>query len=510
MDRADTTAVQLTLAYAALATLLWGLSGYLDHDEHQFMASAYMVATNGVHPYKDFAYFHMPNLAYLYSLCFLTPYPFPLARLFVALCSFGISLIVLFYARSLLTHHSRVIGVIAPVCLTLLLAHSFLFRMASSHVWNHATPTLCAVISFILHRQGLLNAERGALFFWSGASMGMAVGIRLTFVPLIVPFLLAILLFSVHAGKGLTALTFLLGILAANLPAIVFLVISPQEFWFGNLGYPSLNTLYRGATGYSDAMTLPGKFRFLLTEILERPTEVLILLVAISGVILLALERIRHRERFPFDVVFVLLCLPFAAVGALAPTPSWVQYYFVIIPFLVLLAVQALSALRTVAFSEALVTVLAVAAIMSFVYGSPLMRGATFRALTKPQLLTAFEVQRQAQEIRRYIESAARNEGEILTLSPLYAILSGLPIYEEFVSGPFGWRVSRLVSETEATDRGLPPAGISSFVQARRPRAILTGQDEVELEKPITVSAQALGYQPLTMPSGVVVWLRRD
>ena len=85
-----------TLLYVTLTALYLSVSTGLSADEHQFMASGIMVAEYNLHPYKDFPYFHMPNLVYLYALLFmLTDYPFLVARLFSALCAVAISLIIL-------------------------------------------------------------------------------------------------------------------------------------------------------------------------------------------------------------------------------------------------------------------------------------------------------------------------------------------------------------------------------------------------------------------------------
>jgi hypothetical protein len=45
--------------------LLWGLNMRrgLNHDEHQFVASGALLARNGLLPYRDFVYFHVPLLS---------------------------------------------------------------------------------------------------------------------------------------------------------------------------------------------------------------------------------------------------------------------------------------------------------------------------------------------------------------------------------------------------------------------------------------------------------------
>ena len=53
-----------------LSTVLAGvaLPREIDHDEHQFVASGILLARQGLLPYRDYPYFHVPNLVYLYGL----------------------------------------------------------------------------------------------------------------------------------------------------------------------------------------------------------------------------------------------------------------------------------------------------------------------------------------------------------------------------------------------------------------------------------------------------------
>src|SRR5205085_8843685 len=67
------------LAFAAvvlgvLAVLLLSRSMHhdLDHDEHQFVASAALLARRGLLPYRDYPYFHTPGLVFVYAAIFKT------------------------------------------------------------------------------------------------------------------------------------------------------------------------------------------------------------------------------------------------------------------------------------------------------------------------------------------------------------------------------------------------------------------------------------------------------
>jgi len=495
--------VTVIMLYAAVVSLSYCLSGDLNHDEHQFMASAFMVAQYGLHPYQDFAYFHMPNLVYLYAPFFFTQYPFLLARIFVGICGFGICFTIFLYARALLSRYGKLVSITIPICITVLFLNSQLYKLAASHVWNHTPATFFTLLAFLLHCRGIRFAKRFNVFFFSGMSLGMAIGIRLSFAPLIIPFLLAILLF--HSGtfktKGLQVLTFCIGGLLANVVAIYFFFTSFQDFWFGNIGYASLNTLFKEELSYMLPMTLVSKFTYLIHLFIRTSSEFLVLLACLYSLALFAIDRIRNPERLKFELLFILMLLPFLLFGCLAPSPSWQQYYFTIVPFIMLLSLYALSSRRDKRYPAAIVLpfILLVAALNKSDF--------TIDIFTKPQTLSPIELQRESEEIRSYIDVEALG-GKILTLSPLYAVSSKLPIYEEFVTGPFAWRVSHLLSEEEAISRGLPlRTRIKTFVKERRPCAILTGKEnEWWLDKPLNEAAKDVGYYRIETSSGLILW----
>ena len=182
------------------------------------------------------------------------------------------------------------------------------------------------------------------------------------------------------------------------------------------------------------------------------------------------------------------------------PTPSWSQYYFTAAVFLLWLSLYTLSHLRRAAFSEAATLLLVVAALVSFIYAPlPLTRHAMVRDLTRPASWFPMRLQQEAERIQAVVESRGR-EGGALTLSPLYAIAAGLPIYREFVTAPFGYRVSHLLPAEEAAARRLAwRSGLPAFIEAHRPRAILTGQDEELVERPLMRAAEELGYHPIVI-----------
>src|SRR5438105_3710278 len=90
---------RLTVAGVALAVLLLliarAMFKRLDHDEHQFIASAVMLSRRSLLPYRDYPHFHMPYLVAVYALLFkLSDHLLLTARLFSSACGFLIVLLV--------------------------------------------------------------------------------------------------------------------------------------------------------------------------------------------------------------------------------------------------------------------------------------------------------------------------------------------------------------------------------------------------------------------------------
>lgn len=499
----------LLVMYAAVVSIYWCITGGLNHDEHQFLASAFMVMQYGLHPYQDFAYFHMPNLVYIYAPFFLTPYPFLLARLFVGLCGIGICLILYFFARKLFSSYNKLISLLIPSSVCILFIHAPLYQSAVSCIWNHTPSTFFALLAFLLHCRGLFRSKSIYLFL-SGTCLGMAIGIRLSFAPLLLPFIFTIVFFQKNLlrMKVVDILAFSIGGLLPNIPAIYFFFTHHEAFWFGNLGYARLNTLYREEMGWTTAMSLPGKIHFLFKIFFKEKLKLPAVLAYLYCFIIFAIDRIRKPAYLKFETIFLLFSIPFLLLGSFAPTPSWYQYHFVLVPFLLLLTINGLADIRNVRLLKTVVGPLMVAAMVSFFYGSPLLRGSTIKNLKEPRLLALFSLNEEAGLLVKLIGKGCQN-GKVLTLSPLSTVIAKLPIYKEFVTGPFGWRVSHLIPEEMAEQNRLPlRSKIEQFIKKHRPCAIITGREKMYLEQSLVDAAFRWGYRLEVMPSGAVVWLQ--
>lgn len=498
----------LALSYAAVLSSFCALTVALNHDEHQFMASAYMVARQGMQPYRDFAYFQMPNLVYVYSLFFFTPHPFLVARLFNALCGFGLCLIIFLTARLLFRSLGGLSATVLAAIATVLLPSTIFFQYTSSKVWNHSSALLCAVVAFSAQCKAI-RESRPTCFLLSGFALGMAMGIRLTYAPLVAPFLVATLVFGSPAWrtKARSVLAFAIGGVLANLPAIYFCLTSCRDFVFGTFGYRHIDRQYFNSLPRPPrTMTLPGKLHHLTRAFQSDAGGLIVLVIALLGVIVLAIATIRRSSKPRFESMFLIGLLVFMLVGCLAPTPEHFQDYFALIPFLLLLGLYALSSVEFPERALAVVGIVVVAGISIFGAARLKKSVVTLGRVLQPAYWVPLQVDETAHWLRGQLLSPG--DRKILTLSPIYAIEAGLPIYKEFVTGPFAWRISGLVPADEAAARKLPWApGIGEFLMNQPPAAVLTGlEPKPQLEKRLIQELMSRRYWPIHAANEAVLW----
>src|SRR5436309_2565429 len=91
----------------------------------------------------------------------------------------------------------------------------------------------------------------------------------------------------------------------------------------------------------------------------------------------------------------------------------------------------------------------------------------------------------------------ASTNGQVLTLLPLFPLEGNAPIYKEFATGPFAWRVAPYVAEPVQRTVGLvDDAHLESYLEPVPPAAILTGGETAALEQPLNDYARKHHYRP--------------
>jgi hypothetical protein len=489
--------------------LVWGLNMRrgLNHDEHQFVAGAALIARDGLLPYRDFPYFHVPTLSFVYALLFqLNDYLLLTARSFSIVCSW-LTLVLIFAAALGWLRHLSIwwrMGIGAATVVLLMTTPSFLH--ASGRAWNHDFPLLLTLLAAVGQVAWLKRSTPAGRPLWwpalAGLLVGLAASTRLSFAVAAAAFAFSILLvipWRTRRAWGPIGV-FVIGMTAGALPALYMLAVAPEQFIFGNWTYAQLNTLFyrqaEAAGAVPDAaMTLTAKLVKTVEYVVTQPGN--LLLVLLAG---FALWRARRQLRKAPELLFLLLLIPCFLVGAYAPTPLQSQYIYLLFPLLALLFLAALANDERPRLETGLV---AGAALVSAILAGPrYVEGV--QVAFDPAEWFPLKVHARGEYLGDLV-----GRQQVLTLAPIYALEGDASIYPEFVSGPLGWRVASLMTPSQRQMMGLVGLDeLEADLAAQPPRAIFTGlhDNDAEEEAPLLAYARAQGYVPIALPEEGILW----
>lgn len=496
----------LFITGAYILILQRGMTSGYNHDENQFIASAYLFTTRRLLPYVDYPYFHTPNLVFVYAVLFrYTAFKLLIARYFSVLCATALTAGLFWWTFALFRKHTASIRGLMAFSAALLLLADPLFAYTAGRAWNHDASTLLSVLAVFSLLHAYRSGNRRIWLFVSGALLGLAIGTRSVWAASVPAFLLFIWLnrggksrdqmFGEIAGLGL-------GGLLSMAPSLGLALLAPEQFWFGNVGYARLNTLYRAQTGFSESMSLGTKWAYFLD--LPEIGFWLLLIPTVYFVFLLpALRYLQTKKAHP-ELVFLAVLLLLTMAGALLPTPSFRQYFYALVPLSI---IGIMRQVAEVAHPESnadhpgwatgLVLVVTVFACL--------------RGLGDFQ--TAWQADREGTWFPLHVhwtgeKIAARiPEGKILTLAPIFVVEAGRDIYPQLASGPFAWRTSGLLPQQSRSPLDMSgPDELGALVRDTPPEGILIGW-EPDLEDPLEALALKLGYRNRTISGKLELWL---
>lgn len=477
-----------------------GMTRGLNHDEHQHIAAGALVAREGLVPYRDFPHFHTPYLAFGYAVLFrATDHLLTSARQLSVLCATAILGIIGSFAYVLLRKNGRLFAsLVSAGCVSLALTTT-LFTQTAGRAWNHEPSLLLVLLALIAHIAGLRSA-RLAWFAASGVLLGLAIGTRITCAPLVAPFALAPLLYPRRWKLRWGQIISFGGGLLVGLAGLIYLfAIAPEQAVFDNFGFAEANIVYRFSEGEPRTMTLPTKLRFFFKEII-RPDAALFL-VGLLPVIVAYLVNRRSGRRPQFELLFLLLLLPFVLVGSFAPSPAFDQYFFPLVPLLLLCGLYSLAAVPVEnAWFRRVTSLGAAAVVLSVAMGARAFDDV--EDYFNPAKWEGARLHRRAQEIRLHVSN-----GKILTLAPAYPLEAGLSIYPPFSTGPFAWRVSPYVEPATAARIGIvSPTTLKDLLSAAPPAGVLVGFEE-NGEEEFNTYARRTGLKSVPLVDDHRLWV---
>jgi hypothetical protein len=476
-----------------------GMTRGINHDEHQHVAAGALVAREGLLPYRDFPHFHTPYLAYAYALLFrATEHLLFAARLLSVLCATAILGCIGSAAYHLFRERGRKYATWVCGGSVLLALSTTLFAETSGRAWNHEPSLVLVLGAFAAHIAGLRLGWRG-WFVASGLLLGLAIGTRITCAPLVAPFGLALLLFPKVQWQWGRVLGFSAGLLLGLAVLGYFFAAVPEQAYFCNFDFARVNIVYRLDTGEPRTMTLLKKLRFFF-KVIVRPDAGLFV-AGLLPILAAYLAARKTDRRLRFELHFILLLLPFIFLGSFAPSPIFDQYFYPLVPFLVLAGLYAFASISPESpwFRRTALTGMAAVA-LSVALGVRVFHEAG--DFFQPRKWEGIRMHREMREAGARVAG-----GRVLTLAPIYPLEAGLPIYPAFSTGPFAWRISPYLDPAKAARLGIiSPTTLEAALRLTPPGAVLVGSEE-KGEETLAAYAKRQGFQKFDLEDDLVFWI---
>jgi 4-amino-4-deoxy-L-arabinose transferase-like glycosyltransferase len=290
---------------------------FIDPDEGFYLLAARLVSQHKT-PYLDFLYTQMPLLPYIYGLWMqVFGETWLSGRGLSAWLAAGLG--ILLYAHVVARTGKRTVALFAA----LLFAGSTL-----AFAWLPIVKTY-ALCSFLLFACYMIAVRMSALsskwtFILCGLLLGMSVEVRLYLAAVIPVFLFWILRHPKLTAKRAPILWFLGGLTLAGIPSVWLAARDVDRYIFDNVGIHAIRSGSGLIGGFGQKLAI--LFETLIGGPRGNGIQLGMLLVLAAW--LAQKKKMLEPERLAFRLSLVLggICL--------APTPTYVQYFCIILPFL--------------------------------------------------------------------------------------------------------------------------------------------------------------------------------
>jgi hypothetical protein len=466
-----------------------GLRRGMNHDECLPLAGGAVFARHSLLPYRDYPYFHMPDLVLIYGVLFrCCRYVLLSARVFSVVSGWLTILLLWCMARRECRGKPIAVRWLLPAAAALLVFSCPVFREAFWRTWNHASATLFGLVAaaFALRPRGRWR------WFWSGVFVGLATGTRLTFAPMFAPLAVAAALDP--AGGEMRervrrVAVYFAGGTISMLPSLILLAMAPAQFLYGNFVFNSTTNILFRQSYHDPQATLRVRLLYPFVSLLPNRSNLLLFVIFVL-VVAWALVRF---AKMPADARYRLLLalglIPFAYLGAISPQVTQQEYYYPFVPLLVLPIAIAAAALCAGRAGWILAVLLFAASILPTAWTwHEYQRLAILR---KPSEWPAMVFHEAGLEASQWVRA-----GPVLTLEPILPIEAGRDIYPALVTGGIAWRAEPFVPTAQRDS--LIMVGPDNFAPmlARTPPGAIFTTATSQLEGPMIAWAKSHGYTP--------------
>jgi hypothetical protein len=491
LSRASTLALLLLAAFLALGLFSQTVRNN-SHNEQMYVTAGYLLA-HGERLYQDFAFVQTPYSPLVYALAFRLTNGYYLLTAKLVNFAFFFAAAALLYAIVRRETRDRLFTL---TVLALYLANYYLLRSVIE-ASNYTIPIACSLASYYLFVRYVDGRRRALAFFFAGLLLAFAAGAKLYYATLVIPFGLAALVYPTTASLRSRivsgALPLAGGALAGVVPLLYYAGRDWDRFSFNNLGYHLLNAEWRIKSGFTATMDWASKLGA-ARDLLANPSYLLLVAwLALGVAIVLTQERPAGSANRVSPGLFLSgLLVVVSALTAFTPRPLFPQYFAMPIPFLLTL-MAALYAQMAQPQRRTMLQAAVIAAVLLTITVLPRHTGSLRSTIEGDGRWAGIEAVDASRRISEQIGTAGP-PAKVATLSPVYAIETGLPIYPELATGSFVYRIGDLLSAEERVRyRATSISTIHQLFDADPPAAILiTGEGDAEL--PLLDYAQSRGY----------------
>lgn len=471
--------------FVAALILAHTVTAPLDHNEHAYLGVAGLMAQERL--YETVLFNQMPLSVQTYgALIALTGPEGVLLRARLINAALTLLMLALFYRCARRVGAGPVLawlGVLFLVFNPVLMgpmkeAGSYMLALAAT--WGAVLLTLRAVAS---------GRTSPLAYGLTGVLLGLSLAAKLYHLAVWPCFLIPAFLAPAATplrGRILgNAVPLAAGCLIGLLPVWLYVLRDLPLFWFNNFTYHTYDHLYFGPHG----IPLAEKIIYIRRQVGLQANIAFLVCLALAAALALRSGRGAVRETVRGVVpAFLLSLIVLSGAASASPNPVWIQHFAFPLPFIVL-AFMYLAGRAAERDRPMLVPALAAAVLIAMAYGGVFMYVAGLKALNPSGWTTS-----KTSAAALWLREQTPDNGKIATLSPLYAVEAGRPIYRELGMGPFLYRTAHFL--TPEHREGIPVASkddVGALLAADPPAAILVGE-EGDLDDPFTAFAEANGY----------------
>lgn len=437
-----------------------------DHDESQFITGGKLLADQGLLPFLDYRYFHMPNIIFINALVFKTTDYLLLGGRSVNVLAFSLIIIMIYLiTKKYFKQFNYLVKLLVFLAAVNLLIGNPIVQYSTGKAWTHDIPLMLSILAFLIHLKGTRSLKPNKWVFINGILIGLATGTRLSYLFIIFPFVIGFLLLPEQKIKlKFKFITiFFCGFVIAMLPSIILFLVAPENFFYDIYTFHTkVDSLYLISQGHY--MNLPEMFETLFF-FSNNPNNIALII----GIIFLLAIKIFYtpkQKASVYPITLILIILLFLLISSLIKNVFLKQYLFNLVPFIIIGFLLGISVLKNNYKRIAIFLFL----ILSFSFSNKRIYS-EIENLFSPEKWETFQIHTLGQNI-----TDITSDNYVLTLSPLFVLEGGGNIYKEFANNPFIWRTSHFVpKKTRDEFNIISSEELNSFLSRKPAYGILIG-----------------------------------